>query len=365
MPSGAFRGYGLGQVIFGIECALDELARELGMSPVELRRRNVVAPGDEFVVNGPPDPDLTFGSYGLDQCLDLVEAALAAGDDVPAPDGDRWAVGEGVAAAMIATIPPRGHHSEATVELAADGTATVGVGTAEFGNGSATVHVQLVAEELGIDPALVRLRSSDTDAAAYDTGAYGSTGSVVAGMAVARAARQVRAALDAGQAPPLHGTGRHSGTPRSVAFNVHGARVAVDRVTGELRVLRSVQAVDAGRVINPEQLRGQVEGGVAQALGSALQEELLLVDGEVVTRSFRHYRVPQIADVPVTGVLFADTYDTLGPRGAKSMSEAPYNPVAPAIANAVRDALGVRPHELPMSRDRLWRLASTTSEESP
>ncbi|MBB3041708.1 molybdopterin-dependent oxidoreductase [Nocardioides soli] len=365
VPSGAFRGYGLGQVIFGIECALDELARELGMSPVELRRRNVVAPGDEFVVNGPPDPDLTFGSYGLDQCLDLVETALAAGDDVPAPDGDRWAVGEGVAAAMIATIPPRGHHSEATVELAADGTATVGVGTAEFGNGSATVHVQLVAEELGIDPALVRLRSSDTDAAAYDTGAYGSTGSVVAGMAVAQAARRVRAALDAGQAPPLHGTGRHSGTPRSVAFNVHGARVAVDRVTGELRVLRSVQAVDAGRIINPEQLRGQVEGGVAQALGSALQEELLLADGEVVTRSFRHYRVPQIADVPVTEVLFADTYDTLGPRGAKSMSEAPYNPVAPAIANAVRDALGVRPHELPMSRDRLWRLASTTSEESP
>ncbi|QWF21234.1 molybdopterin-dependent oxidoreductase [Nocardioides sp. LMS-CY] len=365
VPSGAFRGYGLGQVIFGIECALDELARELGMSPVELRRRNVVAPGDEFIVNGPPDPDLTFGSYGLDQCLDLVETALAAGDDVPVPDGDRWAVGEGVAAAMIATIPPRGHHSEATVELAADGTATIGVGTAEFGNGSATVHVQLVAEELGIDPALVRLRSSDTDAAAYDTGAYGSTGSVVAGMAVAQAARRVRAALDAGQAPPLHGTGRHSGTPRSVAFNVHGARVAVDRVTGELRVLRSVQAVDAGRIINPEQLRGQVEGGVAQALGSALQEELLLADGEVVTRSFRHYRVPQIADVPVTEVLFADTYDTLGPRGAKSMSEAPYNPVAPAIANAVRDALGVRPHELPMSRDRLWRLASTTSEESP
>src|SRR6478609_2154583 len=361
LPSGAFRGYGLGQVIFGIESALDDLARELGISPTELRRRNVVRPGDEFVVNGAPDTDLVFGSYGLDQCLDLVESALAA-DDSPAPTGDRWAVGEGMAASMIATIPPRGHHSEASVGIDVDGTVTVGVGSAEFGNGSATVHVQLVAEELGIDPSRIRLHSSDTDAAAYDTGAFGSTGSVVAGGAVVDAARQVRAALDAGDAPPISRTGRHSGTPRSVAFNVHGARVAVDRETGELRVLKSVQAVDAGRVINPEQLRGQVEGGVAQALGSSLQEEILVRDGVVLTSTFRHYRVPQMADVPPTEVLFADTYDELGPRGAKSMSEAPYNPVAPALANAVRDALGVRPHELPMSRDRLWRLAAATEE---
>jgi putative selenate reductase molybdopterin-binding subunit len=363
LPSGAFRGYGLGQVIFAIESALDELARTVGITPVELRRRNVVVPGDEFVVNGPPTGDLVFGSYGLDQCLDLVEAGLAAGDDVPAPAGDRWAVGEGVAASMIATIPPRGHHSEATVELAADGTVTVGVGSAEFGNGTATVHVQIAAEELGVDPARVRLHSSDTDAAAYDTGAYGSTGTVVAGMAVAEAARAVRAAVDAGEPLPVSRTGRHRGTPRSVAFNVHGVRVAVDRETGELRVLRSVQAVDAGRVINPEQLRGQVEGGVAQGFGSALQEELQVVDGEVMTRAFRHYRVPQLADVPATEVLFADTHDALGPRGAKSMSEAPYNPVAPAVANAVRDALGVRPHELPMSRDRLWRLTIPTEEQ--
>ncbi|KQW46060.1 aldehyde oxidase [Nocardioides sp. Root1257] len=359
VPSGAFRGYGLGQVIFAIESALDDLARELGLSPVELRRRNVVRPGDDFVVNDAPDIDLVFGSYGLDQCLDLVEQALATvGEE--APEG--WAVGEGMAASMIATIPPRGHHSEATVAIDDDddGTVTVGVGSAEFGNGTATVHVQIVAEELGVDPARIRLHSSDTDAAAYDTGAFGSTGSVVAGMAVAQAARELRSALDAGGEPPLSCTGRHSGTPRSVAFNVHGVRVAVDPVTGELRVLRSVHAVDAGRVINPEQLRGQVEGGVAQGLGSALQEELLVRDGEVVTRAFRHYRVPQIADVPPTEVLFADTYDELGPRGAKSMSEAPYNPVAPAIANAVRDALGVRPYELPMSRDRLWRLAQET-----
>jgi CO/xanthine dehydrogenase Mo-binding subunit len=150
--------------------------------------------------------------------------------------------------------------------------------------------------------------------------------------------------------------GSHDGTPRSIAFNVHGFRVAVDPSTGEVRILQSVQAADAGVVINPEQLRGQVEGGTAQGIGSALYEEMTLRDGEVLTRTFRDYRVPQMADVPVTEVLFADTVDGLGPRGAKSMSEAPYNPVAPALANAVRDAVGVRPYELPISRDRVWRL---------
>ncbi|NPC95817.1 molybdopterin cofactor-binding domain-containing protein [Nocardioides sp. zg-DK7169] len=365
VPSGAFRGYGLGQVIFAIESALDELAREVGLSPAEIRRRNVVRPGDEFVVNGPADTDLVFGSYGLDQCLDLVEEALARGDGDPAPPG--WLVGEGMAAAMIATIPPRGHHTDATVTREPDGTVTIGVGSAEFGNGTATVHVQLVAEELGLDPTRVRLRAGDTDAAAYDTGAYGSTGSVVAGSAVLAAARDLRRRLAAGEDARdatdaadgrVVGCGEHHGSPRSVAFNVHGVRVAVDPVTGELRVLRSVQAVDAGVVINPEQLRGQVEGGVAQGLGSALYEEVRLgEDGEVLTRTLRDYRVPQIGDLPPTEVLLADTYDVLGPHGAKSMSEAPYNPVAPAVANAVRDALGVRPHELPMSRDRLWRLA--------
>lgn len=352
-PSGAFRGYGLGQLIFAIESAMDDLAREVGLSPYELRRRNAVVPGDEFVVNGPADTDLAFGSYGLDQCLDLVEQALDAG--AAPPPGEGWRTGTGMALAMIATIPPRGHHSSARVTLEADGTATVEVGTAEFGNGTATVHTQIVAEALGLSPDRVRLVTSDTATSGYDSGAFGSTGSVVAGLAVHRAAEEVRRRLDEPQRP-LSATGSSTGSPRSVAFNVHGVRVAVHPATGEVRILDSVQAVDAGVVINPEQLRGQVEGGVAQAIGSALQEEVVVVEGAVQTRTFRNYRLPQLGDVPPTRVLFADTYDTLGPRGAKSMSEAPYNPVAPAIANAVRDAVGRRPRELPMSRDRIWRL---------
>lgn len=362
-PSGAFRGYGLGQVVFGVESALDELAREVGITPFELRRRNVVVPGDPLVVNGAPSPDLEFGSYGLDQCLDLAESALA-GTRPTCPPAEGWAVGEGMALAMIATIPPRGHHSHAQIALFPDGTATVTVGTAEFGNGTATVHTQLVAETLGLDPDRVRLIASDTATSGYDSGAFGSTGSVVAGLAVQRAAAEVRRRLEAlgglsalpATEGPIVASGTCDGDRRSVAFNVHAVRVAVHPASGEVRVLDSVQAVDAGVVLNPEQLRGQVDGGVAQAVGSALQEEVVVVDGEVRTRGFRTYRTPRLGDVPTTRVLVADTVDALGPHGAKSMSEAPYNPVAPAIANAVRDAVGIRPHELPMSRDRIWRL---------
>lgn len=377
LPSGAFRGYGLGQVIFAIESAMDDLARELGLDATELRRRNVIVPGDHLVVTEVEENDLTMASYGLDQCLDLVEEALASGRGEPAPDG--WSVGSGTALAMIATTPPRGHYSNVRVSVDATGEYLVDVGTAEFGNGTTTVHVQLVAQELGTTPDRVRVRQSDTATSGYDTGAFGSAGSVVAGKAVQIAAERLRAELlarAAGTLGPdgitgsdgvlvgfeqlvgdgLSAEGSHDGTPRSVAFNVHGFRVAVRPETGEVRILQSVQAADAGVVINPEQLRGQVEGGTAQGIGSALYEEVVLRDGEVLTRSFRNYRVPQLADIPTTEVLFAETFDGLGPKGAKSMSEAPYNPVAPALANAITDALGVRPYELPMSRDRIWRL---------
>jgi len=183
---------------------------------------------------------------------------------------------------------------------------------------------------------------------------------VVAGKALLAAALSLKQLIaERGHVPGLTATASHDGSPRSVSFNVHAFRVAVNPATGEVRILQSIQAADAGYVLNPEQLRGQIEGGTAQAIGTALYEELMLDGaGTVLTTAFRNYHVPQFADIPRTQVLFADTSDALGPLGAKSMSEAPYNPVAPALANAVRDALGVRPYELPMSRDRLWRRAA-------
>ena len=384
LPSGAFRGYGLGQVIFAIECALDELARKLGLDPFELRRRNVVVPGDELVASKEHRDDLTFGSYGLDQCLDLAETALRQGNGVAAPPG--WLVGDGMAIAMIATIPPRGHVAEASVSLEASGGYTLRVGTAEFGNGTTTVHTQIAATVLGTDPERIAVHQSDTDAVGYDTGAFGSAGSVVAGRAVHAAATELRrqildraAALggvtdgwlgpvgvqsgellvELAEIAPLTAHAHHDGTPRSVAFNVHAVRIAVHPQTGQVQILQSVHAADAGTVLNPEQCRGQVDGGVAQGIGSALYEDLRLDgQGRVLTSVLRNYHLPQLADVPHTEVYFAQTVDQLGPFGAKSMSESPYNPVAPALANAIRDATGLRPYELPMSADRLWRLVA-------
>jgi putative selenate reductase molybdopterin-binding subunit len=386
LPSGAFRGYGLGQVIFAVESALDELAKRLGADPFDLRRRNVVVPGDAFVDSHVLTDDLTFGSYGLDQCLDLAQAALSTGNGTAAPDGPQWRVGEGMAIAMIATIPPRGHYADASISVSADGVYTLSVGTAEFGNGTSTVHAQIAATELHTTADRIVIRQSDTDATGYDTGAFGSAGTVVAGRAVLLACRDLRAGVVAaaaeltGVAPqagtlgphgvqcrdrliefgelagPLTGYGRHDGSPRSVAFNVQAFRVAVNTETGQVQILQSIQAADAGMVMNPEQCRGQIEGGVAQAIGSSLYEEMLVApDGAVITRDLRNYHIPQLADVPVTEVYFADTFDELGPLGAKSMSESPYNPVAPALANAIARACGARLRELPMTPARVWR----------
>ncbi|MDJ0378162.1 molybdopterin cofactor-binding domain-containing protein [Cryobacterium sp. PH31-L1] len=428
-PSGAFRGYGLGQIIFAIECALDELARELHVDPFELRRLNSVQPGDPLVVTHEEGPDLIFGSYGLDQCLDLAEAALERGNGTDVPAGPQWRVGTGMASSMIATTPPRGHRSQASVQLLPGGRYLVRVGTTEFGNGTTTVHGQIAATALHTSVDRIDLVHSDTDAAGYDSGAFGSAGVVVAGKAVLAAASALAetlgsaAASFSGQSDPtwllerdglyasepapsagsatsmpskLPGQGtdglhpvvslnpgsmesfvaldelaawaatndvdltavrREDGAVRSLAFNVHAFRVAVNTDTGEVRILQSIQAADAGFVMNPEQCRGQIEGGVAQALGTALFEEVVLDGaGAVTTRVLRNYHVPQLVDLPVTEVYFAQSHDVLGPFGAKSMSESTYNPVAPALANAVRDAIGIRPTELPMSRDRIWRL---------
>ena len=391
VPAGAFRGYGLPQTNFAIEQAMDEVARMVGMDPFAFRRRNVVKPGDAMLSLAPePAADVLYGSYGLDQCLDLVETALKNDPGAAAPGPD-WLPGSGMALTMIDTVPPNGHFSDSTVTLDADGRYTLTVGTAEFGNGTATVHRQIAATLINAAPSAFTLKASDTAHGGHDTGAFGSTGTVVAGKATEAAASSLReaildfaaehtatprerctlsgdtvvcggtrlslaalyaAARSAGVT--LSASGHADGTPRSVAFNVQGFHVAVNPATGEIRILKSVQAADAGRVINSMQCRGQVEGGVAQALGAALFEEVIVDDaGKVTTPSFRAYHLPAYGDVPRTEVLFADTYDSLGPLGAKSMSESPYNPVAAALANALRDATGVRFHRLPLRPDRV------------
>lgn len=394
VPAGAFRGYGLGQVTFAVESVMDELARLLGMDPLAFREKNIIGPGEAMHSPIGEEEDLHIASYGLDQCLEVVRTALAEDTSASeAPEG--WLVGQGTAMAMIATGPPGGHYADARVSLLSDGTYDIAVGTAEFGNGTTTVHKQITAGALNTTEDRLTVRQSDTDVVRHDTGAFGSAGTVVAGKAVLLAASSLaerlrtfaarhtgvarhlcvlgaeafdcagrtvtlkelyEAAHASGATDEIAADGHWGGSPRSVAFNAQWFRIAVDPHTGEMRILRSVHSADAGKVMNPMQCRGQVEGGVAQALGATLFETVRVDErGEVTTAAFRRYRLPQYADVPRTEVHFTETTDAIGPLGAKSMSESPFNPVAPAFANALRDATGIRFTELPVTRDRVWR----------
>jgi putative selenate reductase molybdopterin-binding subunit len=392
VPSGAFRGYGLPQTLLAVEAAIDELAKGLGISPFEIRRRNVVKPGDPMC--SPPGSgytDVLYGSYGLDQCLDLVERAMQA-EATSVELSNDWLIGDGIALTMIDTVPPDGHIADAGISLREDGGFELTVGTAEFGNGTSTVHRQIAATALKTTVDQIRLRQSDTAHGGHDTGAYGSTGTFVAGRATQAAAENLAGNLQTfacqatgtdpatcvlennsvvcgkqrlsfaqlaemarGRGRTLGANGTSEGTPRSVAFNVQGFRVAVNKATGEIKILKSVHAADAGRVANPMQCRGQIEGGVAQSLGATLYEEMVIDDaGRVVNPKFRDYHLPSFADIPRTEVFFADTTDALGPMGAKSMSESPYNPVAAALGNALTDATGIRFTAVPFKPDRLW-----------
>lgn len=392
VPGGGFRGYGASQTTFAIECAIDDLAHSLAIDPFAMRRKNMVRPTDwiESVWHDPSD--VGFGSYGLDQCLDLLETALASGRGARCPEGADWTEGSGIASAMLECGPPTEHRSGATMSLLPDGHYHLAVGSTEMGNGSVTSHRQIAAAILGAPADHVSIVNADTDLTPFDTGTFGSTGTVVAGQAVALTASALRdnilefAGLHAGTdrlacslsddavvcgnrripLADLRATGVAAGhrfeakrkaylSPRTAAFAVHGVRVAVHRMTGEIRILQSVHAADIGRLINPMQCRGQIDGAVAMGFGWVLTENMAYdAAGNMVNPALRNYRIPALADVPASEVYFADTVDAIGPLGAKSQGECSINPVAPAIANAVASATGVRFCHLPLTPDRIF-----------
>lgn len=399
VPSGALRGYGMTQPAFAVESAMHELAVALDMDPLELRRRNIVRPGDALIALEEGPDDVMFSEDGLGQCIDLVEAALAR-DDTPPPEGDDWLVGTGTASSLHETAPPTEHISEAWATLGDDLVYELAVGTVEFGEGTSTAHVQICANQLGTTPSRVRLIQSDTDRTGFDTGAFASAGLFVAGNAVLNASNALRDRILAFAAShtgvPLAecamdddgvvcGTTRLTlaevveaghrrgitftearkayGSPRSVTSNTHGFRIAVHRITGEIRILYSVQAADPGVVINPAQVRGQIEGGVAQGLGFVLTEDHHVDEtGTMINPNLRNYRIPTFADAPRTEVILVESQDSVGPMRSKGMAECCINPVAPAMANALFDATGVRYRQLPLTPDRIF---SRLTEHQP
>jgi putative selenate reductase molybdopterin-binding subunit len=391
VPSGALRGYGMTQPGYAVECAIHELAVKLGIDPSELRRRNVVRPGDALLALSDHADDVEFTEDGITECIDLVDRALRL-DDSGSDLGPEWLVGAGAATSLHETAPPTDHISDAWATLRDDGTYEIAVGTVEFGEGTSTVHVQIAATNLGTTPDRIHLVQSDTDRTGFDTGAFASAGMFVAGNAVNYASTALRnrilgfaathSGVDVGDCAMdddgvICGDGRLTlaelieagrtrsvrftesrkayGSPRSVTSNTHGFRIAVHRVTGEIRILYSVHATDAGVIINPAQVRGQVDGGVAMGIGFALTENFHVdADGVMSNPNLRNYRIPTYADVPRTELLLVESTDSVGPMKAKGMAECCINPVAPALANALEDATGVRFRDLPFTPERIF-----------
>ena len=400
-PAGAFRGFGVTQSAFAVESNMDILAHELGMDPFELRRKNALRVGSTTATG-----QVLSESVGLLECINWVQARTAESSDSPQPKASPGAkIAWGLACAYKNTGLGGGADDAAgaEVEVYPDGTAEVRAGSADLGQGLATVVAQCVAEELGLPFERVRVLLSDTDLTPDGGPTTASRQSYITGNAARLAARgmrerlsrvaaeqwdvppesiqfeqgEVRAAsvrspaqlgasapfgqavrwlVDEGHEPRL--TYRYHAPktqPLGTGGNMHfafgfaaqAAQVAVDPVTGKVQVLRVVTAVDGGRALNPMAFRGQVEGGIVMGIGTALIEEYVVEEGMPKTLRWADYRTPLIGDMPEIEVHIVEHPTSDGPYGAKGIGELPSIPTAPAICNAICNAVGVRVYRLP------------------
>ena len=405
---GAFRGYGAPQAEFALESLMEEIAHELGWDAVEFRLKNAVRVGDPIAVTAALGEGTSEESQaqivqtcGLPQCVEQGAAAIhwdrkydAAWRVDPARPHIRR--GLGMAACMHGTAIPGLDMGGASIKLNDDGSFNVLVGATDLGTGSDTVLAQIAAETLGAALNDVIIYSSDTDFTPFDTGAYASSTTFISGGAVKKAAEQVRAqiferaalmlrtdlagltlkdrrvtapdgrsvTLEAVALDSLHtqdqrqimATASHVSPHSPPPFGAQYAEVEVDTETGQVTVMKLVMAVDCGTAINPLTTQGQIEGGLAQALGYAVCEEMVFDEaGRSLATRFGDYRVLQADEVPAIEAILVPTYEPSGPFGAKAAAEIPMDGVAPAVANAVFDAVGVRLRDLPLTPEKIWR----------
>jgi putative selenate reductase molybdopterin-binding subunit len=360
----ATRGFGNPQATFAVESHNGEIARALGLDPIDFRLRNGVRSGDvnwsvgKASAAGVFQPrGWTISSCGLQDCLRLVGERLQRWRDDAPELPPHLRRGVGVASMMHTTGKGRNDHSTARVTLREHGAATIESGASDQGGtGLTTTLAMVVAEVLGLTVEAVEVRSGDTRFGLPDSGAHASSRTYVAGSAARLAAESVRAARDAGEALPITREERFAPDSNAPPFAACGAEVEVDLQTGQVRVLRMVSANDVGRALNPHACVGQVQGAVAQGVGFALAERWPMIEG-VPWEMARlvDERMPRAPDVPPLEVLLVEPGEQTGPFGAKGVGEAGIIAVAPAIANAVADAIGVQVRDLPMEPERVWR----------
>jgi carbon-monoxide dehydrogenase large subunit len=334
VPTAPYRGAGRPEATYLIETTIDAAARQLGIDPVELRRRNLVRTFPYRTALG-----WTYDSGDFERCLDT---ALALTDDVPRSD-DQVLVGTGVA---LCVERSGGLHEHASVTRGDDDEVLVAVGSTPSGQGHQTLFAQIAADRLGIDASRVTVRTGDTDAIAEGVGSFASRSTVMGGSAVAAAADDLLAGGD--------GSARFE-SEQVFASGAYVAVVAVERATGQVRVLRVVAVDDAGTIVNPLLAEGQVTGGSVQGLGAVLTEEVAVDEaGQPVSRSLLDYTLMTAAEIPEFATAFVETPSPLNPLGLKGVAEGGTIGTPAAVANAVANALGGRHVDPPFTAEKVW-----------
>ena len=379
LPGGQMRAPGEPQAFFAGESHIDCVARKLGMDPFDFRRKNLMEDGDVT---------LTGGRYEEIKAKETLNAAVkAAGYDAPKAKY----VGRGIA---MGYRGPGGGNTSLKVSLNHDGSIVIHTSLFEQGTSTYTTMRQTTAEELSCDPEEIRIEILDTDSGvASDSGIGGSRGTRVTSGAAYQAARAAKESLfnlaekllgwskadmtlagkeiihkkthkrqrwgellsAAGRA--IAGESFNQDDERSpvTAFAAQVAEVSVDPETGEVKLRRITTAHDTGVIMNPIGHQGQIDGGVVQGLGYGMIEYLPVQDGRVEVAHFGEYKIPNVKDVPPLKTVLLESESGVGPYKVKGIGENPISPVAPAIANAIEDAVGVRIRDLPITAEKIYR----------
>jgi putative selenate reductase molybdopterin-binding subunit len=398
MPAGAFRGYGATQGVFAVETQLDEIARRLNLDPLALRSKNMIRPGDVIAIGHGEDHFNLIGGYALEECFAKVVQAMNYSLKPPAIINGPLCRGVGFAISMQGSGIAKAHLACVKLSLNPDGRFCLRSGSVDVGTGSDTSLRQIAAHVLGVTVADIDMITADTHRTPFDAGSYASGTLYISGQATKIAAEKLHTQLlsfaatelqtdvreltiangiirsnhktlslkelaaAAGSSPlpiphpVLEADSAYAADESTLTFAVQGVEVEVDTETGKVTVLRSVQAIDLGKAINPRICEGQAAGGSAMGIGYALMEEQLMDDrGQILNSGFRTYRIPTAADIPPMEIFLVETADPYGPFGAKGVGEITTNCMAPAIANAVAHATGARLTQLPMTPERVWQ----------
>ncbi len=355
VPTGPYRGAGRPEAALVIERLADLAAHELGLDPVELRRRNVVAP-EQFPYETPLGLTYDSGDYesALDAALELVryDELLAERESLRAAGG---LAGVGVAL-YVERVGPG--WETASVRVEEHGRVVVRTGSSPHGQGHETTFAQIAADALDVDPSAVEVRWGDSFEIPDGVGTFASRSVTVGGSAILLACRELWARLGAGERPPLDAATRFELPGPVFSFGCYVAAVEIERETGEVELRRVVAVDDCGRVINPLLAEGQVVGAVVQAVGECLHEQVGYDEnGQPLAVNLYEYHLPTSLSVPPVVGALRETPSPWNPLGAKGVGEGGSIGTPAAVANAVADALaplGIRHLDLPFTASRIW-----------